>query len=193
MNAQQTRRLEIVIGQTQEPTRMFAAEADMDGVDVEASMDLYDLMMLERVSAAYPEASVELGNGTSVYATDAAGNPFETAETAEAWRFISQTADDILNQGDWIVMDASSCCDQCGQQAGRENLTTQPDGAAICVGCQFEREQREKAATMICTKCKQPIDTTEGYIVVTEDEVQFASAASIPPSEDDETMHFVCP
>jgi hypothetical protein len=49
------------------------------------------------------------------------------------------------------------------------------------------------AATMICTKCKQPIDTDRGYIVVTEDDLQFASAASVPPSDDDETMHFVCP
>ena len=47
--------------------------------------------------------------------------------------------------------------------------------------------------TVTCATCKQPIDTTEGYLVTGEDGLQFTSAADPQLTHYEETIHFVCP
>ena len=47
-------------------------------------------------------------------------------------------------------------------------------------------------ATVICTKCKQAIDTQEGYLVATEDGLQFTSVPDPQLQYGEEPMHFVC-
>lgn len=45
---------------------------------------------------------------------------------------------------------------------------------------------------VICDRCKQPIDTTVGYLV-TGDELQFTDAPDPQLQDHEKTTHFVCP
>lgn len=86
---------EIVLGRTVDTSVLFAGEADMDGVDVEASAERFDAIMLERVQAAYPDAQVKIGNGSRAYGFDDEG----TVLTA-----ISEIVNEVTQDGSWIVM-----------------------------------------------------------------------------------------
>lgn len=141
MTAQTAKTLEIVLTETTDMNNVFAAEADMDGVDMDASMARYDDMLLAEVTKSFPEAEVSVGPAGRIIDLETDGNPWDSTAAHEAGLVVQQIADAILNGGDWIVMDASSCCDQCGTQCGAENLTKQSDGAAICGACEFSREQ----------------------------------------------------
>lgn len=49
------------------------------------------------------------------------------------------------------------------------------------------------AVPFACARCQQPIDTAPGYLVSTEDGLQFTNAADPQVSVGEEPMHFVCP
>lgn len=98
--------MEIVIGRTVDTSALFAGESDMDGVDVQASAEAFDSMLVERVASAFPEATVTIGDGSRIYDDTVEGdaNPFGTNWANEANNTISQIVDDITNQSDeWIV------------------------------------------------------------------------------------------
>jgi hypothetical protein len=46
--------------------------------------------------------------------------------------------------------------------------------------------------TVTCSRCKQPIDTTEGYIV-TGEELQFTNLPDPKLEWHEEALHFACP
>ena len=95
-------KVEIVLGQTRDPIELFATEADMDGVDIPASIDRFDEMVLERVREVYPEADISFDEGTRAYVTTESGASDYDAE-ADVLREIGVIAEDLVNRGDWVV------------------------------------------------------------------------------------------
>lgn len=97
--------LEIDLAWTTDSYGLFASEADMTGVDVQASMAEYDGLLIAAVREAFPEAIVEHADRGRIW--DVSGsdtvNGFDTSRAYEAGLVIQQIADDILNAGDWIV------------------------------------------------------------------------------------------
>lgn len=98
-----TKQLEIDLTWTTDPSGLFASEADMDGVDVEASMAEYDGLLIAAVREAFPEAIVEHSDRGRIWDNSTDGNGENTATAHEAGLVVQQIADDILNNGDWIV------------------------------------------------------------------------------------------
>jgi hypothetical protein len=88
--------MEIVIGRTVDPSALFASEADMDAVDVQASAERFDDILVKRVQAAYPDAVVKLGDGQRAYGF---------ADEGEILNVIANIVDEITQDGEWIVTD----------------------------------------------------------------------------------------
>lgn len=95
--------LEIDLTWTTDPSGLFASEADMGDVDVEASMAEYDGLLIAAVREAFPEAIVEHADRGRIWDLDSDGNGANTDRAHEAGLVVQQLADDILNSGDWIV------------------------------------------------------------------------------------------
>lgn len=94
--------LEIGLTRTTDSSGLFE---DTTGADIAASLEQFDALLLDAVTAAFPEADVLLVDKGYVYdqtvGTDI--NPADTDETHQAWLRIQALADDIHQRGDWIV------------------------------------------------------------------------------------------
>jgi hypothetical protein len=90
---------------TTDSNGLFASEADMTDVDVQASMAEYDGLLIAAVREAFPSAIVEHADVGGIWDTTG-GDALNGADTSRAHRVglvVQQLADDVLSRGDWIV------------------------------------------------------------------------------------------
>lgn len=98
--------LMIELTRTVDPSGLFAPESDMTGVDVQASMERFDALLLDRVRDVYPAATVGLTERGRIWEEtgDGAVNGYDTPAAFAAGQVVQQLADDLLNQSDeWVV------------------------------------------------------------------------------------------
>lgn len=99
------KRASIALTRTTDPSGLFATEADMRGIDVQASMEEYDRLLHSAVARAIPEATVRITDrgriSTSV--TSEHENPENTRDAHEYGLLVQDIADRVLESGDWIV------------------------------------------------------------------------------------------
>lgn len=139
-----TKRLEIELTETTDPNGIFA-NGITDGADAQASMERFDALLLAAVSEAFPEATVTIAQKGRIWEINEDGdvNGSDTPLAMRAQHVIQQLADDILNDGAWIVeADAPAGCDRCGDTAfADDQLSEQPNGQRICGACELTQEQ----------------------------------------------------
>lgn len=128
----QTADLTIELGRTTDPNGLFASEADMSGVDVQASMDRFNEIMEREVSARYPDAEVTTTDGTRAYGFEDEGDVLQ---------MIAAIADEVIQGDEWIVTDQMGC-DRCGDMSfADDQLVEQANGQRICGACEFAQAQ----------------------------------------------------
>ncbi len=103
-----TQNLIIDLAWTTDESGLFASEADMAGVDVQESMAEFDGMLIAAVREAFPNAIVEHADRGRIWEINEDGdvNGADTPLAFEAGQTIQAIADEILQRGDWIVVEA---------------------------------------------------------------------------------------
>lgn len=102
MTQQTAKTLDIVLTKTTDSTSLFDFT---DGADVDASMERFDDLLLDAVTAHFPEATVSLGQRGAIWDMTAEGdvNGSDTPAAFEAQQVIQDIAERILSDGEWIV------------------------------------------------------------------------------------------